>query len=96
MHKYKRVLLKLSGEAFDKEYLTCVVRNHHEGLREFRVESQTTTDPELKSAVDQGAHVLHENLGTIRKLAEQNGVPIPKRGPNPDTAQSTASSTPQQ
>jgi putative membrane protein len=79
-------LKTLSGEAFDKEYLTCVVRDHHEGLRDFRVESQTTTDAELKVAVDQGAKVLHENLGTIRRLAEQNGVPIPKRGQAPDTA----------
>lgn len=79
-------LKALSGEAFDKEYLACMVRDHHEDLRAFRVESQTTTDPELKATVDQGARVLHEHLGMVSRLAVQNGVPLPvRRGKPPAT-----------
>lgn len=68
----------LSGPAFDKEYLTCMVRDHHEDLREFRIESQSTTDTELKETVDQGAKILHDHLREVSRLAEQNGVPLPK------------------
>jgi putative membrane protein len=76
-------LKALSGEAFDKEYLSCMVRDHHEDLHAFRVESQTTTDPDLKATVDQGARVLHEHLGMVSRLAVQNGVPLPTRGGKP-------------
>jgi len=85
--EYER-LKALSGPAFDKEYLSCVVREHHEGLRDFRVESQTTTDPDLKLAVEQGAMVLRDNLGTVRRLAVANGVQLPKHNHRADVAES--------
>lgn len=73
----------LSGEAFDKEYLTCMVRDHHDDLRDFRIESQTTNETQLKEAVEEGAKMLREHLGTVIKLAKQNGVALPKRGDHP-------------
>jgi putative membrane protein len=76
-------LSTLSGEAFDKEYLSCIVKDHHEDLREFRMESASTTDPELKAAVDNGAKIIREHLVLASKLATQNGVPIPTRGGKP-------------
>lgn len=76
-------LNSLSGEAFDKEYLACIVKDHHEDLRAFRFESQTTSDPQLKAAVDKGAKVIHEHLVMANKLAVQNGVPLPNRENKP-------------
>lgn len=73
----------LSGEAFDKEYLACIVKEHHEDLRAFRFESQTTNDSQLKAAVDKAAKVIHEHLVMANKLAEQNGVPLPHRENKP-------------
>ncbi|MBS1798882.1 MAG: DUF4142 domain-containing protein [Acidobacteria bacterium] len=70
-------LSALSGEAFDKEYLTCMIRGHHEDMREFRIESQTTTDPDLKAEVDKAQKVIHEHLALARKLAADNGVQLP-------------------
>ena len=73
----------LSGEAFDKEYLTCMVRDHHEDLRDFRIESQTTNETQLKEAAEEGTKMLREHLGAVIKLAKQNGVALPKRGDHP-------------
>jgi putative membrane protein len=80
-------LSTLSGDAFDKEYLACMVRDHHENMREFRVESQTTTDPDLKAAVEKGEKIVREHLILASKLAVQNGVPIPTHGSKPVAAQ---------
>jgi len=76
-------LSTLSGDAFDKEYLACIVKDHHENLRDFRMESASTTDPELKAAVDNGAKIIREHLVLASKLATENGVPLPTRGGKP-------------
>ncbi len=76
----------LSGEAFDREYLTCMVRDHHEDLRDFRIESQTTNEMQLREAVEEGAKMLREHLGAVIRLAKQNGVALPKRGDHPQLA----------
>jgi len=78
-------LKSLSGESFDKEYLACMLRDHHEDLRAFRFESQMTTDPEMKATADEGAKVLREHFVMVKKLAEQNGVPVPARGSKPSS-----------
>ncbi|MBS1821121.1 MAG: DUF4142 domain-containing protein [Acidobacteria bacterium] len=70
-------LSALSGEAFDKEYLTCMIRDHHEDMREFRIEAQTTGDPDLKAAIDGAQKVIHDHLALARKLAVENGVQLP-------------------
>jgi putative membrane protein len=80
-------LSNLSGDAFDKEYLACVVREHHENMREFRIESQSTSDPDLKAAVDSAAKVIREHLVLASKLAAQNGVPLPAHASKPVAAQ---------
>jgi len=82
-------LKALSGEAFDKEYLICMVREHHDDLRDFRIESETTDETQLKETADEGAKMLREHLGAVIRLAKQNGVPLPKRGdhPQPSTMQ---------
>jgi putative membrane protein len=73
-------LSALSGEAFDKEYITYMVKDHHADLREFRTEATSTTDPELKAAVDKGAQVIHEHMVHVDKLARDKGIAMPGRG----------------
>lgn len=70
----------MSGDDFDKEYLVYMVKDHHEALREFRVEAVSTSDPELKAAVDNGASVIHLHLVTVAKLARAKGLTIPDHG----------------
>jgi len=73
----------LSGEAFDKEYIAYMVKDHHADLREFRIESAGTNDPELKAAVDKAAQVIHEHMVLADKLARDKGIQTPGRGGKP-------------
>lgn len=72
-------LKSLSGESFDKEYLSSMLHDHHEDLRAFRFESQMTTDPDLKATVEEGTKVLREHFLMVKKIAEQSGVAVPSR-----------------
>lgn len=73
----------LSGEAFDKEYIAYMVKDHHADLREFRTESASTNDPDLKVAVDKAAQVIREHMVLADKLAHNKGIQAPGRGGKP-------------
>jgi putative membrane protein len=70
-------LNSLSGDAFDKEYIAMMVKDHHTDLREFRQEASSTSDPTLKAAVDEGANVIHDHMVMIDKIAQNKGVAAP-------------------
>lgn len=69
----------LSGDAFDTEYLTMMVKGHHHDLREFRVEAEGTQDPALRAAVMKGARAIHEHMVKVDQLAKSKGVEVPHR-----------------
>lgn len=69
----------LSGDAFDTEYLTMMVKNHHHDLRGFRVEAEGTQDEALRDAVVKGAKTIHEHLVKVDELAKSKGVEVPHR-----------------
>jgi putative membrane protein len=73
-------LKALSGDAFDKEYLTMMVKDHHHDLREFRVEAEGTQDAALRDAVVKGAQTIHEHLVAVDRLAKSKGVELPHHG----------------
>ncbi len=73
----------LSGDAFDTEYLTCMVKDHHSDLHEFRMEAANATDPALKAAVEKGAKVIREHTSMVDSLARSKGIAVPTRGPRP-------------
>jgi len=67
----------LSGDEFDKEYITAMVKNHHANLREFRIEANSTTDPGLKDAITDGATLIHDHMVIIDKIARAKGIATP-------------------
>src|SRR6185437_14671683 len=69
----------LSGDAFDTEYLTMMVKDHHHDLREFRVEAEGTQDPALRDAVMKGAKTIHEHLVMVDQMAKSKGIEVPHR-----------------
>lgn len=73
----------LSGNDFDMEYLSFMVKDHHQDLREFRNEAAATQDPTLREAVDKGEKVIHEHMVMVDKLARDKGVPMPERHSHP-------------
>jgi putative membrane protein len=73
----------LSGEAFDKEYLTFMVKDHHKDLHAFRLEAASrTTDPALHDEVVKAQGIIHEHAVMVDKLARAKGVPVPPHSGN--------------
>ncbi|MEO6912311.1 MAG: DUF4142 domain-containing protein [Edaphobacter sp.] len=74
----------LSGDEFDTEYLTLMVKNHHMDLRAFRLEAASTQDPALREMVAKGQKVIHGHLVTVDQLAKSKGIAVPgRRGKKP-------------
>lgn len=73
----------LSGNDFDTEYLTYMVKDHHADLREFRMEAMNASDPALKAAVDKGAKVIREHTSMVDSLARSKGIALPSRSQKP-------------
>jgi putative membrane protein len=81
-------LTGLSGDDFDTEYLTLMVKAHRKDLREFRMEAASTPDQTLRDAAEKGQKVIHEHLEMVDKLAREKGIAIPphagtRTGPPP-------------
>jgi len=76
----------LSGNDFDIEYLSFMVKDHHKDLHEFRIEAASPTDPTLHNEVVKAQSVIHDHTVMIDKLARAKGIPVPAHGehkPNP-------------
>jgi putative membrane protein len=76
----------LSGNDFDIEYLTFMVKDHHKDLHEFRIEAASPTDAALHNEVVKAQSVIHEHTVMVDKLARAKGIPVPTHGehkPNP-------------
>lgn len=67
----------LSGNDFDTEYLTFMVKDHHKDLREFREEAANTTDETLKAAVISGEKVIKEHSVMVDQMAKDKGISMP-------------------
>jgi putative membrane protein len=76
----------LSGNDFDMEYLSFMVKDHHKDLHEFRIEAASPTDPTLHNEVVKAQGVIHDHTVIVDKLARAKGIPVPAHGghkPNP-------------
>jgi putative membrane protein len=79
----------LSGNDFDTEYLTFMVKDHHQNQHEFRLEAASRTDPALHDAVVNAERVIHDHTVTVDKLARARGIPVPTHGKHPAPAPSS-------
>lgn len=79
----------LSGADFDTEYLTFMVKDHHQDLHEFRLEAASRTDPALHDVVVKAEGVIHDHTVTVDKLARARGIPVPAHGKHPAPAPSS-------
>jgi putative membrane protein len=76
----------LSGNDFDVEYLSFMVKDHHKDLHEFRMEAGSHADPTLHNEVVKAQSVIHEHTVMVDKLARARGIPVPvhaEHKPNP-------------
>jgi putative membrane protein len=72
----------LSGNDFDIEYLSFMVKDHHKDLHEFRMEAASPTDPTLHDAVVKAQSIIHDHTVMVDKLARAKGIPVPAHGGN--------------
>ncbi len=72
---YER-LNALTGEEFDREYVTTLAADHHRNLREYRSELANTQDANLRSAVQDAASILHHHLVLADQIARSKGVQV--------------------
>jgi putative membrane protein len=64
----------LSGTQFDEEYIKAMVKDHKEDLKEFKSEEETTQNPNVKQAVQQGETVISQHLQLIQQIAQSHNV----------------------
>jgi putative membrane protein len=67
-------LSKLSGAAFDREYMSHMVEHHMKDVSEFEQASNTATNPDLKSLASGTLPTLREHLQMARELARKVGA----------------------
>jgi len=60
-------LSKLSGPAFDRAYMSAMLRDHRKDVSEFRMESNNGKDPDVKAFASKTLPTLEDHL----KLAQQ-------------------------
>jgi putative membrane protein len=79
----KAKLEVLSGDSFDKAYISAMVKDHEEDLKDFKHEVATGTSPEVKKATAAGEVVITHHLMAIKKIAAAHNVTASLRKPSP-------------
>ena len=69
-------LAKLSGAAFDRAYMQAMLKDHREDVNEFRTESRSGSDPEVKQWAAKTLPTLESHL----KLAQDDNKAVGTSG----------------
>jgi putative membrane protein len=75
--KDKALKLKLdalSGEAFDKAYMSAMVKDHKTDIAEFQKEADNGSDPSVKAFASKTLPTLKEHLAMAEKTASEVGA----------------------
>ena len=64
----------LSGDAFDKEYVTAMVNDHKEDKKAFQSEAANGQLPSEKNAATQGVSVIDMHLQKIEQVAQAHNL----------------------
>jgi putative membrane protein len=70
----KARLEKLSGKAFDRAYMRDMVMDHTKDVSEFRTESKSGKDPDVKSFASQTLPTLKDHLKQAKSIAPKTGA----------------------
>ena len=74
-HLFKR-LNGLPGTDFDKEYVKAMDEDHHEDLKDFGKEVDSTQVPTLRAAVSSGEKIIAEHTHMADALSRKMGLPL--------------------
>lgn len=70
----KARLEKLSGDQLDKAYMKSMVQDHTKDVREFKTESQSAKDSDVKSFASKTVPTLESHLQQAKQTASKVGV----------------------
>jgi putative membrane protein len=70
----KTHLSSLSGDAFDKAYMSAMVKDHQTDIAEFEKEANSGTDSDLKSFASKTLPTLKEHLSLAKNTADSVGA----------------------
>ncbi len=77
-HQAEAARLKsMSGDKFDKEFITAMVADHHKDVEEFTAEQNVTQDSDVKALVTQGMPIIKMHTEMIDQMAQKNGITTP-------------------
>lgn len=83
--KDKKLVAKLeglSGQDFDTQYLTMMLKDHQQDLKDFNDEAKIAQDPNLKQVATQGASVISQHLQMIEQIAKNHNVSADEKSPS--------------
>jgi putative membrane protein len=67
-------LSKLSGPEFDKEYMSAMVKDHKEDIKEFETQGQKGSDPDIKGFASKTLPTLRSHLQMAEEVAKKVGA----------------------
>ncbi len=92
----KQRLTKLSGEQFDKAYMNYMVKDHTKDVSEFRKESQSAKDPDVRSFASTTLPTLESHLKEAKSIApKENAEAGATKGQSKGGSTTSASNPPQ-
>jgi putative membrane protein len=67
-------LSKLSGAEFDKKYMSDMVKDHEEDVKDFQTQANEGTDPDIKAFAAKTLPILQGHLQMARDAAKKVGA----------------------
>jgi putative membrane protein len=67
-------LENLSGSEFDNQYLTMMLKDHKQDLKQFQNEAKLAQDPNVKQVAEQGANIISQHLQMVEQVAKNHNV----------------------
>jgi putative membrane protein len=64
----------LSGDAFDQAYIKDMVKDHKKDDSDFKLEAQSTQNPQLKQLVSEADQTIESHLQQIQQIAQTKGT----------------------
>jgi len=74
MRQEHKKLAAASGAAFDRMYMSDMVKDHEKDVKEFEMQATKGTDPALRSFAEQTLPTLREHLDLAKKVAAEVGA----------------------
>jgi putative membrane protein len=71
-------LQNLSGSDFDTQYLTMMLKNHQQDLKQYQDQAKLAQDPNVKQVAERGAGIIEQHLQMIEQVARNHNIGTPQ------------------